>query len=68
MSYQSFENLDVWKKACNLAVKLYENLRKCNDFSLRDQMQRSAISIASNIAEGAERGSSKDFICKRFRR
>jgi len=54
MSYQSFENLEVGKKACCLAVKLYD--------CLRDQMQRSAISIASNIAEGAERGSDKDFI------
>ena len=62
MSYQSFENLEVGKKACCLAVKLYDCLRECKDFSLRDQMQRSAISIASNIAEGAERGSDKDFI------
>jgi four helix bundle protein len=59
--YQSFEELEVWKRACQLAVRIYELLRECREFGLRDQMQRAAVSIASNIAEGAERGGS-DFI------
>jgi four helix bundle protein len=42
-------------------VFVYQSLEKSNDFGLRDQMQRSAISVASNIAEGAER-STKDFM------
>ena len=58
--YHSFEDLDVWKRACNLAVKVYETLRECRNFGLRDQMRRAAVSIASNIAEGSER-SPKDF-------
>jgi four helix bundle protein len=58
--YRSFEELEVWKRACQLAVDLYEILRSCQDFPLRNQMQRAAVSIASNIAEGAERGG-KDF-------
>lgn len=58
--YHSFEDLEIWKRACNLAVKVYETLRECRDFGLRDQMQRAAVSIASNIAEGSER-SPKDF-------
>jgi four helix bundle protein len=58
--FQSFEDLDVWKRACGLAVKVYEALRLCRDFGLRNQMQRAAVSIASNIAEGAER-SGRDF-------
>ena len=62
MSYQSFEDLEVWKKACQVAVELYIELKSCKDFSFRDQMNRAVISIASNIAEGAERGSSRDFI------
>jgi four helix bundle protein len=62
MSYQSFEDLDVWKKACQIAVELYLELKNCKDFSFRDQMNRAGISIASNISEGAERGSNKDFI------
>lgn len=58
--YASFENLDVWKRACQLAVRVYQVLQGCRDFGLKDQMQRAAVSIASNIAEGAER-SPKEF-------
>ena len=60
MAYQSFEELEVWKRACQLAVRVYELLKECHDFGLRDQMQRASVSIASNIAEGHERGG-KDF-------
>jgi four helix bundle protein len=54
--YRSFEDLEVWKRACQLVVRIYEVLRECREFSLRDQLQRAAISIPSNIAEGSERG------------
>jgi four helix bundle protein len=54
MAFQSFEDLDVWKRACQLAVTVYQALRDFPDASLRDQMQRAAVSIASNIAEGSE--------------
>ena len=60
----SFEDLEVWKKACRLSVRLYELLRSCRDYGLRDQMLRAAISIPSNIAEGSERKSIPEF--KRF--
>src|SRR6056297_744137 len=62
MAYSSFEELDVWKRSCQLAVKIYELLKDCRDFGLKDQMTRSAVSIPSNIAEGSERGSNADFI------
>ena len=62
MSYSSFEKLEVWKRACRLAVRIYEVLRDCRDYGLKDQMTRAAVSIASNIAEGAERDSKKEFI------
>ena len=61
VAYRSFEELEVWKRACQLAVQVYEVMRESRDFSLRDQMQRAAVSIPSNIAEGSERGG-KDFI------
>ena len=54
--YQSFEDLEVWKRACRLAVRVYGLLTESRDYGLRDQMQRAAVSVASNIAEGAERG------------
>ncbi len=61
MSYRSFEELDVWKRGCSVCVQVYEVLKDCRDFSLKDQMTRSAVSIPSNIAEGAERDSKQDF-------
>jgi four helix bundle protein len=57
-----FEDLEVWKESMRLAVSLYGRLKDCNDFGLRDQMQRAAVSIPSNIAEGYERNSNKEFI------
>ena len=57
-----FEDLDVWKTGCRLAVDLYSELQESRDYGLRDQMQRAAVSIASNIAEGSERKSKKEFV------
>jgi len=62
MPYQSFEELEVWQRACRLAVRVYEILKDCRDYRLKDQMTGSAVSIASNIAEGAERNSKKEFV------
>jgi four helix bundle protein len=59
--YHSFEDLEVWKRGCQLAVLVYETLKETREPRLRDQMQRAAVSIPSNIAEGAERGG-KDFV------
>jgi four helix bundle protein len=64
MSYNSFENLEVWKRSCRLSVELYRLLENCTDYGLKNQMTRAAVSIASNIAEGVERNSPKEF--KRF--
>lgn len=57
-----FEDLEVWKEGMRLASRIYRVLRDCRDFGLRDQMQRAAVSIPSNIAEGYERSTNKDFI------
>jgi four helix bundle protein len=62
MAYQSFEELEVWQRACRIAVRTFEVLKGCRDYGLRDQMTRSAVSIASNIAEGAERDSLPGFV------
>ena len=62
MGYQSFEDLEAWKRACRLAVRIYRELKDCRDFGLKDQLTRSAVSIPSNIAEGAERGSKQEYI------
>ena len=62
MTYYSFEDLDVWKRACQMAVRIYDALKDCRDFGLKDQMTRAAVSVASNIAEGAERDSQPEYI------
>ena len=61
MAYQSFQDLKVWQRGCRLSVALFETFEHCKRFSLKDQIERSGLSIPSNIAEGAERGSAKDF-------
>src|SRR5712691_36675 len=61
MAYQSFEDLEVWQRGCRLSVSIFQSFRACKEFSLKDQIQRSGLSIPSNIAEGSERGSLKDF-------
>lgn len=62
MPYSSFEELEVWKRSLRLAVRVYYLLKDCRDFGLKDQITRSAVSIPSNIAEGAERGTAKEFM------
>ena len=61
MAYQSFEDLEVWQRACRLAVEVFRGFGSCREFTLKDQVQRAALSVPSNIAEGSERGSLKDF-------
>ena len=62
MAYRSFEELEVWKRACTLAIQVCDLLRGCRDFAFKDQMTKSALSSASNIAEGAERDSKAEFV------
>ena len=62
MAYHSYEELDVWKRGTQVAIRVYELLEGCRDFGLKDQMTRATVSIPSNIAEGAERDSVKEFI------
>ncbi len=66
MSFQSFEDLEVWKRACRLSIDVMTYFKNSKNYSLKDQMIRSSISIPSNIAEGQERDSPKDF--RRFLR
>ena len=58
----SFEDLEVWKRGCQLAVDVCVSTDDSKNYGLKDQMQRSAISISSNIAEGSERDSTADFL------
>ena len=53
---EKFEDLIVWKEGLELL------LRNCNDYGFRDQIRRAALSIPSNIAEGFDRQTNKEFI------
>lgn len=60
-----FEELKVWTKAVDLAVKVYEITKRdpfSKDFGLRDQMRRASVSISSNISEGDELDSDRSSI------
>jgi len=56
------ENLEVWKRACDVSVETYKMLERCKDYGFKDQITRSSLSIPSNIAEGMERFSKKEKI------
>ena len=65
MKIKRFEDLEVWQLARELVNQIYKLSRKTKlskDFGLRNQLQRSAVSIMSNIAEGFERKTNKEFI------
>jgi four helix bundle protein len=59
---EKFEDLIIWQDGVNLAVNVYRILKNCRDFGLRDQIQRSAVSIPPNIAEGFDRKSNNEFL------
>jgi len=65
MTYKRFEDLPVWQASINLAEQVYDLTEspdlKCSH-SLRDQLERAALSVSNNIAEGFERGTTKELL------
>lgn len=64
--YNSFEEMPVYQKSLLFGVKVYNftntNPEIAKDFGLKGQLQRAAISISNNIAEGFERETKKELI------
>ncbi len=58
----SFEKLDVWVRGSRLCVELYRELKSSREWGFRDQITRSALSVPSNIAEGYERYSRRQYV------
>ena len=59
------EDLEVWQEGRYLTKMIYDITKRkafSKDFALKDQIRRAAISITSNIAEGYERYSDKQFL------
>ena len=68
---RGFENLRVWQQSENLRVwqqsrifvnSIYDIMEEIKDYGFRDQIQRAAVSIMNNIAEGAESGSDAKYV------
>jgi four helix bundle protein len=57
-----FEELEVWKASMRLTVSIYAMFDESRDYGFRDQICRSSVSIPSNIAEGHDRGTDREFI------
>lgn len=56
-----FEDALAWQKAKLLCVDIYKVFENSKDFGFRDQIQRAAVSVMNNIAEGFERKGNKEF-------
>jgi len=65
MSVQNYRDLVVWQKSIEIAKMVYQLVKKLPKeeiHALSNQMRRAAVSIPSNIAEGHERKSTKEYI------
>jgi len=65
MQAKTFEDLKVWQDAREFVKSIYELTASNNfakDYGLKDQIQRAAVSIMNNIAEGFERNNNKEFV------
>ncbi len=62
---RGYEDLEVWQRAMDLVPRVYDLCEERplrSDRGLVDQMQRAAVSVAANISEGYERGSTREWI------
>lgn len=65
MTYSRFEELPVWQEAIQLAEHVYDMTESKDwpgSWSLRDQIERAALSVSNNIAEGFERGTTNELL------
>ena len=65
MTYSRFEELPVWQQAIKLVDKVYdltESKAWPGSYSLKDQLERAALSVSNNIAEGFERGTTNELL------
>ncbi|MDG5800630.1 four helix bundle protein [Marinilabiliaceae bacterium ANBcel2] len=62
LKIEKFEDLTVWQESVTLAETIYKLLAECKDYGFINQIRRAAVSIPSNIAEGFDRQTNKEFI------
>jgi four helix bundle protein len=61
VTINNFEQLKVWQKAIDIASRVYDLTKGIKEYYLRDQINRAALSISNNIAEGFEYSNAADF-------
>lgn len=64
-TFKRFEDIEAWRQARELTREVYAASKGepfCRDFALRDQIRKATISVMANIAEGFERGGTREFI------
>jgi four helix bundle protein len=59
---QHFEDLKIWVSAMDLSVEIYAISKNLKEYYLKDQLNRAALSISNNIAEGFEYNNNPDFM------
>ncbi len=65
MGFNTHKDLDIWRESIDLVERIYkitETFPQSEIYGLTNQMRRSAVSIPSNISEGAARSSNKEFV------
>ena len=62
MKIEKFEDIESWKEARVLVREIYQLFSGIKDYGFKDQIQRASISVMSNIAEGFDRNSNKEFV------
>lgn len=63
MGINRFEDIQIWQKSRELTKEIYYVFRNLKDYSFRDQIQRAAVSVMNNVAEGYERKGDKE-LCR----
>jgi four helix bundle protein len=61
MKIERFEDIVGWQKAFELSQIIYKVFSDCKDYGFKSQIQRAAVSIMNNIAEGFERKTNNEF-------
>ena len=62
MKIERFEDIDAWMEARRLVRIVYHNFIDVKDYGMKTQIERAAISVMANIAEGFQRASNREFI------
>ena len=62
MTIHKFEDLEIWQMSKDLASDIYKSLKDSKEFEFKSHIFKSAVSVPSNISEGFERKSNKEYI------